>query len=211
MKYVPWSGHILGILPLSAGSVFISISAFRYASDLHSPDHLSTLILLAAGVSLQSFGLIGFMIVASCRKSLISVYSALIVLILLLSAGLGCGLLVRDSLAEGYRNYFKELVDRTRNNDRASLNEMIRFQTRQHCCGMWNSSDWTKPDYNYEALRSCALVAKELREQPHKVVGCYTQVFVRQKRFAFAVVVIGVVGALIQAIMTKHTKSNLIF
>lgn len=211
MTYVPWSGHVLGILPLTAGSVFISISAFRYASDLHSSDHLSTLLLLAAGVSLQSVALIGFMIVASGRKSLISVYSALIVLILLLSAGLGCGLLVRDSLSEGYRNYFTELVERTRNADRASLNEMIRFQTRQHCCGMWNSSDWNKPDYNYEALRSCALVARELKEQPHKVVGCYIQVFIRQKRFAFVIVVIGVIGALIQAIMTKHTRSSLTF
>lgn len=211
MTYVPWSGHVLGILPLTAGSIFISISAFRYAGDLHSSDHLSTLLLLAAGVSLQMFSLLGFMIVGSGRKKVISFYSSLIVLVLLLSAGLGCTLLVRDSLSEGYRNYFTELVERTRNGDRASLIEVIRFQTRQHCCGMWNSSDWNKPDYNYETLRSCALVAKELKEQPHKVTGCYVQVFVRQKRFAFVIVVVGVVGALVQAIMTKHTRSNLLF
>src|SRR5687768_6110886 len=80
MTYVPWSGHVLGILPLVAGSVFISISAFRYASDLHSLDHFSTLLLLVAGVSLQSFSLIGFIITTCGRRRLISVYSALIVI-----------------------------------------------------------------------------------------------------------------------------------
>lgn len=212
MGFIPWSSHVLGILPLLIGGIFFSMATFRFATDQFSKDRTSTIVLLSLAVALQCTSLIGFVIVSSARKRPTSVYSSIIVVLLLAVAGLGCCLLLRDSYMEGYRFYFTELLERIQDHDQTSLNELVRFQEWQKCCGMWNHSDWTeRPDPFADGLRSCDRVAEELQVPPRAVIGCYPQIVARQRILACCLITLGVLGALVQTVMTQKARKYMLW
>lgn len=212
MGFIPWSSHLLGILPLLIGGILFALATFRFATDQFSKDRTATVFVLCLAVALQCTSLVGFVIVSSARKRPTSLYSSIIVVLFLAAAGLGCCLLLRDSYTEGYRFYFTELLQGIREQDRVAVKELVRYQEWQKCCGMWNHSDWTeRPDPFGDGLSSCDRVAEELQVPPRAVIGCYPQIASRQRVIAGCLVTVGIVGAVVQLLMTKRARKYMLW